>query len=75
MKPVIGIDVAKGMSVVQAFLRRNAPHGRDERIMHTPKGVERLHVLASLLETKTGIRPSVILEPTGHYHRVLVAYL
>lgn len=75
MKPVIGIDVAKGMSVVQAFLKRNVPYSRDERITHTPKGFGRLREIVAELEEKTGILPSVILEPTGHYHRVLVAYL
>jgi transposase len=75
MKPVIGIDVAKGMSVVQAFLKRSVPYGRDERVMHTPKGFERLREIAAELEAKTGMLPRVILEPTGHYHRVLVAYL
>lgn len=75
MKPVIGIDVAKGKSVVQCFLKRNRPVGRAETILHTPKGFERLRILLADLEQQAGVKPKIILEPTGHYHRVLVQYL
>ncbi|OUS67603.1 IS110 family transposase [Paenibacillus sp. MY03] len=75
MKPVIGIDVAKGKSVVQCFLKRNRPVGRAETILHTPKGFERLKSLLIELEQQSGFKPQIILEPTGHYHRVLVQYL
>jgi transposase len=75
MKPVIGIDVAKGKSVVQCFLKRNLPIGRAETIPHTPKGFERLRALLTKLEQQAGCKPQIILEPTGHYHRVLVQYL
>lgn len=75
MKPVIGIDVAKGKSVVQCFLKRNRPVGRTETILHTPKGFARLKSLLTELEQQSGFKPQIILEPTGHYHRVLVQYL
>lgn len=75
MKPVIGIDVAKGKSVVQCFLKRNRPVGRAETILHTAKGFERLRILLADLEQQAGVKPRIILEPTGHYHRVLVQYL
>ncbi|MFE6074997.1 IS110 family transposase [Paenibacillus sp. NPDC057886] len=75
MKPVVGVDVAKGKSVVQAFTRRNSPYGRNQDILHTPKGFEKLKQLLEDLEQKTTLKPAVILEPTGHYHRVLVLYL
>lgn len=75
MRPVIGIDVAKGKSVIQAFLKRNVPYGSNQLILHSPKGFERLfHILVDL-EFKTNQKPVVILEPTGHYHRVIVNYL
>ncbi|MFX3634715.1 MAG: IS110 family transposase [Candidatus Pristimantibacillus sp.] len=75
MRPVVGIDVAKGKSVIQAFMKRNATYGRDQVIWHTPNGLERLLQVLRELETKTKIKPAVILEPTGHYHRVLVLHL
>jgi len=34
MEPVVGLDVAKGASIVQAFLRRNEPYGILESIAH-----------------------------------------
>ncbi|SEL27098.1 IS110 family transposase [Paenibacillus sp. OK003] len=75
MKPVVGVDVAKGKSVVQAFTKRNTPYGRNQEILHTPKGFEKLKQLLEDVEQKTTLKPVVILEPTGHYHRVLVLYL
>ncbi|MHA7964268.1 IS110 family RNA-guided transposase [Paenibacillus sp. CAU 1782] len=75
MKPVIGIDVAKGKSVIQCFLKRNCPLGQAETILHTRKGFDRLKALLVDLEQQTGEKPPIILEPTGHYHRVLVPFL
>ncbi|MGO4697879.1 hypothetical protein AB4Z50_26705 [Paenibacillus sp. 2TAB26] len=42
MEPVVGLDVAKGFSVVQAFVRRNEPYGILESITHVKSGFERL---------------------------------
>ncbi|MNH96451.1 Transposase IS116/IS110/IS902 family protein [compost metagenome] len=75
MRPVIGIDVAKGKSVIQAFIKRNAPYGRDQVIWHTLNGLEHLLRVLREMEIKTKMKPAVILEPTGHYHRVLVQRL
>lgn len=75
MQPVVGVDVAKGSSVVQAFARRNEPYGKLESISHRENGFERLGGLLVELQAKTAIAPVVILEATGHYHRALVAYL
>jgi transposase len=75
MRPIIGIDVAKGKSVLQAFLKRNVPYGRAEQILHTPKGFERLTEILVAVWQQTNEKPAVILEPTGHYHRLLVQFL
>ncbi|MDQ6419102.1 IS110 family transposase [Paenibacillus sp. LHD-117] len=72
MRPVVGIDVAKGKSVIQAFIKRNVPYGRDQVVWHTPNGLERLLQVLAELEMTTKMKPVVILEPTGHYHRTLV---
>lgn len=45
MEPVIGVDVAKGSSVVQALLKRNEPYGKLENISHEDNGFERLGAL------------------------------
>jgi transposase len=38
------------------------------------KGFKHLSETLVELEKKTDLKPCVILEPTGHYHRVLVKY-
>lgn len=75
MEPVVGVDVAKGSSVVQAFTKRNEPYGKLESISHGKNGFERLGELLAELQGRTGTAPIVVLEATGHYHRALVAYL
>jgi len=75
MEPVIGLDVAKGASVVQAFITRSQMYGKTESIPHTDKGFERLGDIIHQLAERTGEQPIVILEATGHYHRIVVAYL
>lgn len=75
MEPVVGVDVAKGCSVIQAFTRRNEPYGKSESMLHDEGGFERLGGLLAELYAETGVNPVVVLEATGHYHRGLVAYL
>lgn len=75
MVPVVGLDVAKGASVLQAFTDRNKPYGRIISITHTQEGYEQLGNLLEELKRITESEPAVVLEATGHYHRSLVAYL
>lgn len=39
MEPVVGVDVAKGCSVMQAFTKRNEPYGKLESISHDENGL------------------------------------
>ncbi|MBW7477865.1 IS110 family transposase [Paenibacillus oenotherae] len=75
MQPVVGVDVAKGFSVVQAFMRRNEPFGRTETVQHGEQGFEQLGDMLGVLKHESGVEPIVVLEATGHYHRSLVGYL
>lgn len=75
MEPVVGLDVSKGTSTLQAFTDRNKPYGKMMSILHTEEGFEHLRDLIGELKRITGIEPIVVLEATGHYHRSLVAYL
>ncbi|WP_110933537.1 IS110 family RNA-guided transposase [Paenibacillus bouchesdurhonensis] len=75
MEPVVGVDVAKGCSVMQAFTKRNEPYGKLESISHDENGFERLGEVLAGGHVATGITPVVVLEATGHYHKPLVAYL
>ncbi|MFM9281486.1 IS110 family RNA-guided transposase [Paenibacillus jiagnxiensis] len=75
MEPVVGVDVVKGSSVVQAFWKRNEPYGKAVDIEHGTSGFERFGEMLGKLQAETGLAPVVILEATGHYHRALVSYL
>jgi len=75
MGPIIGLDVSKGTSMLQAFTDRNKPYGKIISIAHTQEGFERLGILLEELKQITELEPVVVLEATGHYHRSLVAYL
>ncbi|OBZ19570.1 transposase [Bacillus sp. FJAT-27264] len=75
MEPVVGVDVAKGFSVVQAFLKRDEPWKKAISISHEKSGLEQLGEMLTELQTQTAQMPVVVLEATGHYHRGLVAYL
>ncbi|KQO18043.1 IS110 family transposase [Paenibacillus sp. Leaf72] len=75
MEPVVGLDVSKGISVVQAFVRRNEPYAKLECIKHEESGFKRLGELLDELEELSGMEPVIVMEATGHYHRGLVAYL
>ena len=74
MEPVIGLDVAKGSSVFQAFLGRNESYGKPESIAHDEEGFKRFEKLVADLGKQAGMEPVVILEATGHYHRGLIAF-
>lgn len=74
MNPVVGLDVAKGESQVQAFLEKKKPYKRSFKVAHTIEGLESLHQYLREIENVTGIRPPVVLEATGHYHTPVVQY-
>ncbi|WCF10173.1 phage portal protein [Paenibacillus thiaminolyticus] len=66
MEPVIGMDVSKGNSVIQAFLRRNEPSGKAEQIYHNEQGLERLSTFCTELESAATI-PQIIEIEIGEW--------
>jgi len=55
MNPVVGLDVSKGESQVQAFLDKSQPYGKSFSISHTREGLDTfLHFLKSV-ESITGV--------------------
>ena len=52
MVPVVGMDVAKGASVLQAFWSKNEPYGKAESIAHGETGFKRLGKLLAELQDK-----------------------
>ncbi|MDL4842437.1 IS110 family RNA-guided transposase [Aquibacillus rhizosphaerae] len=75
MNPVIGLDVAKGESQVQAFLDKGKPYRKSFSIRHNVEELneflEFLQEIKSLAEGK----PTVVLESTGHYHTPIIQFL
>ena len=67
MNPVIGLDVAKGESQVQAFLDKKKPYKKSFKVAHTLEGLASLLDFIREVEDITGGRPPIVLESTGHY--------
>ncbi|MGW6611578.1 IS110 family transposase, partial [Peribacillus butanolivorans] len=74
MNPVVGLDVAKGESQVQAFLEKKKPYQGSFKVTYTIEGLETLFHFLREIENRTGIKPPIVLESTGHYHTPVVQY-
>jgi transposase len=75
MNPVVGLDVSKGESQVQAFLDKGKPYRKGFKIPHTIEGLNELVQFLEEIKEKAGIQPPVVMESTGHYHTPVVHYL
>jgi transposase len=76
MNPVIGLDVAKGESQVQAFLDKRKPYRKSFSILHNVEEFNNVFLkFLKEIETLAGIKPSVVMESTGHYHSPVVQFL
>lgn len=74
MNPVIGLDVAKGESQVQAFLDKKQPYKKSFKVAHTLEGLTILLEFIREIEEVSGERPPIVLESTGHYHTPVVQF-
>lgn len=75
MNPVVGLDISKGESEVQAFLDKGKPYAKSFSICHTVEGLNALVEFLEEIKDTTGQRPSIVLEATGHYHIPVVQHL
>ncbi|MGN7468318.1 IS110 family transposase [Cytobacillus praedii] len=75
MDPVIGLDVAKGESQVQAFLARKQPFGKTFKFKHDTNGLRDFYVFYKEIKLNAEADPVVIFESTGHYHEPVLQYL
>lgn len=75
MNPVVGLDVAKGESQVQAFLDKSKPFGKSFLMKHTREELNRFIGFLNEIEVMTGQMPMVILESIGNYHTPVIQYL
>jgi len=74
MNPVIGLDVAKGESQVQAYLERKKPYKKSFKVKHDLHGLASLLDFIKEIEDISGERPPLVMESTGHYHTPVVQY-
>jgi transposase len=75
MNPVVGLDISKGESQVQAFLDKGKPYSKSFKVNHTLEGLSSLVSFLENVKQEAGKKPSVILEATGHYQTPVVQYL
>ncbi len=75
MNPVIGLDVSKGESHAQAFLDRGILHGKIFRFNHDLEGLASFLRFIRGIEEAAGMRPSIVMEATGHYHSPIIQFL
>jgi transposase len=74
MNPVVGLDVAKGESQVQAYLERKKPYKKSFKVKHDLDGLASLLDFIKEIEDISGERPPLVMESTGHYHTPVVQY-
>ncbi|QQT00352.1 hypothetical protein I6J18_22765 [Peribacillus psychrosaccharolyticus] len=76
MNPVIGLDVAKVESQVQAFLDKKQPYKKSFKVAytHTLEGLTILLEFIREIEEVSGEKPPIVLESTGHYHTPVVQF-
>ncbi|GAB3806461.1 IS110 family RNA-guided transposase [Virgibacillus kimchii] len=75
MDPVIGLDVAKGESQVQAFLQRKQTYKQSFKFAHDLQGLHVFHRFYQEVERVSGQPPAIIFESTGHYHEPVLQFL
>jgi transposase len=75
MNPVVGLDVSKGESQIQAFLDKGKPFRKSFSVPHTLEGLSLLVNFLEEIKRETGLKPPVVLEATGHYQAPVVHYL
>ncbi|WP_087975006.1 IS110 family transposase [Oceanobacillus rekensis] len=75
MNPVIGLDVSKGESQIQAFLDKGKPYRKSFSIKHDIKGLGNLLEFLHEVEKSANNQPTVVLESTGHYHYPVIQFL
>ena len=75
MNPVVGLDISKGESQVQAFVDKGKPFRKSFKVSHTLEGLSLLVEFLEVVQKETGQKPPVILEATGHYQTPVVQYL
>ncbi|SDI80781.1 IS110 family transposase [Alteribacillus bidgolensis] len=75
MDPVIGLDVAKGKSQVQAFLQKKKPYKKSFVFDHNVLGLHDFYRFYQEVQEVSRLPPAVVFESTGHYHEPVLQSL
>src|SRR5699024_2315258 len=75
MDPVIGLDVAKGESQVQAFLQRKKTYKQSFKFALHLQGLKTFYQFYQEVEQIAGQPPAVIFESTGPYHEPVLQFI
>src|SRR5699024_2950748 len=75
MDPVIGLDVAKGESQVQAFLKRKETYKQRFKFTHDLPGLQTYHIFNQEKKKRSGQLPTVICKTTRHYNEPILKFL
>ncbi|WP_338786352.1 IS110 family transposase [Metabacillus sp. FJAT-53654] len=75
MNPVVGLDVSRGESQVQAFFDKGRPYSKSFKVSHTNEALDSLLHFLKEVENESGMEPTIILESTGHYHAPIIQFL
>nr|WP_066299981.1 hypothetical protein [Bacillus sp. FJAT-29937] len=67
MNPVVGLDVAKGESQVQAYLERKKPYKKSFKVKHDLDGLASLLDFIKEIEDISGERPPRIIRSARKY--------
>jgi hypothetical protein len=57
MNPVVGLDISKGESQVQAFLDKGKPYRKSFKISHTVEGLSSLLLFLEDVKKESGKKP------------------
>lgn len=72
--PVLSIDVSKSKSFAASYLAYDKPLTKPFPFPHTKEGTKILSTQLKELESRTGIKPDIVLEATGNYSKPLVGF-
>jgi len=56
MNPVIGLDISKGESQVQAFLDKGKPYRKSFKVTHTLEGLNDLVIFLEDVKNEAGMK-------------------
>lgn len=73
--PIAGIDVGKYFSEIAILSPNNAVIARLKIFHNASSSIDKAIELLHKVEKEFAVRPTIVMESTGHYHKILFYYL